>query len=375
MILRHSAAQRWLLLLACAVVIASAGAAAPASAAADPCTSTQTSQLDVSITVWQPGPDTSPADAHRCTPPSGSPLTGSWNIRLDALSLSSLQSFSVSIVPADPSIPALPPGATTSRTYPLVVLGNGKIGDTIEMPWDTGSMRYNGTYQISATAVSMLNSTAHAVVGDLLINNPPAQPPGASATLDGTVPVLNWTANSEPDLTGYRILRSTSGGAYAPVGTSPGNSFRDTKAPQGKPLKYEVVAVRRSPVDANGIASAASLPTGAVVSAPPVTPTVVAPAPVTRGTTGSSSNNAQAQDPSSTFAPTLPFAQAVPTSTATLPDAPAPTTAHAALPAEGGGYAKTTLAHKLPYLATAIFVILVAFLIFQYARRLQKGDA
>ena len=374
MIHRHSAVQRWLLLLACAVAVASAAAVVPASAAADPCTSTQTSQLDVSITVWQPGPDTSPADAHQCTPPSGSALTGSWNIRLDALSLSSLQSFSVSIVPADPSIPALPPSATTSRTYPLVVLGNGKIGDTIEMPWDTGSMRYNGTYEISATAVSMLNSTAHALIGDLIVNNPPARPPGASATLDGTVPVLNWTANSEPDLTGYRILRSTSGGAYAPVGTSPGNSFRDTKAPQGKPLKYEVVAVRRSPVDANGIASAASLPTGAVVSAPPVTPTVVAPAPVTRGTTGSTSNNAPAQDPSSTFAPTLPFAQAVPTSTATLPDAPAPTTAHAALPAEGGGYAKTTLAHKLPYLATAIFVILVAFLIFQYARRLQKGD-
>jgi len=371
MIHRHSAVQRWLLLLACAVALASAAAVVPAPAAADPCTSTQTSQLDVSITVWQPGPGTSPADAHQCTPPSGSTLTGSWNIRVDALSLSSLKSFSVSIAPADPSVPALPPSATTSRTYPLVVLGNGKIGDTIEMPWDTGSMRYNGTYQISATAVSMLNSTAHALIGDLLVNNPPARPPGASATLDGTVPVLNWTANSEPDLTGYRILRSTNGGAYAPVGTSPGNSFRDTKAPQGKPLTYEIVALRKSPVDANGITSAASLPTGAIVAAPPVTPTVAAP--VAGPTTGSTSGSAPAQNPSSTFAPTLPFAQAVPTSTATLPDAPAPTAA-AALPGEGGGYAKTTLAHKLPYLATAIFVILVAFLIFQYARRLQKGD-
>ena len=372
MIFRHSAVQRWLLPLVCAVAVVSAAAVLPALAAADPCTSTQTSQLDVSITVWQPGPDTSPADAHQCTPPSGSALTGSWNIRLDALSLSSLQSFSVSIVPADPSIPALPPSATTSRTYPLVVLGNGKIGDTIEMPWDTGSMRYNGTYEISATAVSMLNSTAHALIGDLIVNNPPARPPGVSASLDGTVPVLNWTANTEPDLAGYRILRSENGGAYVPVGTSPGNSFRDTKAPQGKPLKYEVVALRKSPADANGIASAASLPTAATVAAPPVTPTVAAPAPVTSGTMGSTSNNAAAQDPSSTFAPTLPFAQAVPTSTATLPDAPAPTAA-AALPGEGG-YTKTTLAHKLPYLATAIFVVLVAFLIFQYARRLQKGD-
>jgi len=371
MILRHAAPQRWLLLLACAVVVASAARVVPASAAADPCTSTQTSQLDVSITVWQPGPDTSPADAHQCTPASGSTLTGSWNIRLDALSLSSLKSFSVSIVPADPSIPALPPSATTSRTYPLVVLGNGKIGDTIEMSWDTGSMRYNGTYQISATAVSMLNSTTHALVGDLRINNPPAQPPGASAILDGTVPVLNWTANSEPDLIGYRILRSANGGAYTSVGTSPGNSFRDTKAPQGQPLKYEIVALRKSPVDAGGIASAASLPSGAVVAAPPpLTPTVAAP--VTRAPTGSTSNNAPAQDPSSTFAPTLPFAQAVPTSTATLPEAPASTGA-AALPGEGGRYAKTTLVHKLPYLATAIFVVLVAFLIFQYARRLQKG--
>jgi hypothetical protein len=375
MIHRASAAQRWLLLVACAVVVAAAAAAVPASAAADPCTSTQTSQLDVSITIWQPAPDTPAADAHRCTPPSGSTLTGSWNIRLDALSLSSLKSFSVSIAPVDPSIPGLPPSATTSRTYPLVVVGNGKIGDTIEMPWDTGSMRYNGTYQISATAVSMLNSTTHAVVGDLRINNPPAQPPGASASLDGTVPVLNWTANSEPDLIGYRILRSSNGGAYAPVGTSPGNSFRDTKAPQGQPLKYEIVALRASPVDASGIASAASLPSGAIVAAPPpATPAAAAPAPVTRATTGSTSNNAPAQDPSSTFAPTLPFAQAVPTSTATLPDAPAPS-GPAALPGEGGGYAKTTLAHKLPYLATAIFVVLVAFMIFQYARRLQKGDA
>ena len=372
MIHRHSAVQRWLLLLACAVAVASAAAVVPASAAADPCTSTQTSQLDVSITVWQPGPDTSPADAHRCTPPSGSTLTGSWNVRLDALSLSSLKSFSVSIAPADASVPALPPSATTSRTYPLVVLGNGKIGDTIEMPWDTGSMRYNGTYEISATAVSMLNSTAHALIGDLIVNNPPARPPGVSASLDGTVPVLNWTANTEPDLAGYRILRSENGGAYVPVGTSPGNSFRDTKAPQGKPLKYEVVALRKSPADANGIASAASLPTAAIVAAPPVTPTVAAP--VIRPTTAPTSNSAPAQDPSSTFAPTLPFAQALPTATATVPDASAPSAA-AALPGEGGRYAKTTLVHKLPYLATAIFVILVAFLIFQYARRLQKGDA
>jgi hypothetical protein len=348
---------------------------APAPAATDPCTSTQTSQLDVSITIWQPGPDTPATEAHRCTPPSGSALTGSWNIRLDALSLSSLKSFSVSIVPVDASLPALPPSATTSRSYPLVVIGDGKVADTIEMPWDTGSLRYNGTYQISATAVSMLGSTAHAAIGNLLINNPPAQPVGASVRLDGTVPVLNWSANSEPDLTGYRILRSAGGGAYSQVGTAPGNSFRDTKAPQDKPLTYRIVALRKSPSDPNGIASTASLPSGAVVASSPVTPTVAAP--VKKPVPGSTSQTgpAQAQDHgSSTFAPTLPFAQALPTSTATLPDVPAPTPAAAGLPTTVT-YTKSTLSQKLPFLAAALLIVLIAIHIFRYARRLGKGDS
>ncbi|MCW3042173.1 MAG: hypothetical protein JWL57_331 [Actinobacteria bacterium] len=372
MTFRHPALRRCLLAAACALVVASAAPPVPAPAAADPCTGTQTSQLDVSITIWQPSPDASAADAHRCTPPTGSTLSGSWNIRMDALSLSSLKSFAVSIAPADRSIPALPPGATTSRTYPLVVLGSGKIADTIEMPWDTGSLRYNGTYQISATAVSMLNSAAHAVVGNLLVNNPPAQPPGAAAGLDGAVPVLNWTANSEPDVTGYRILRSAGGAAYSPVETSPTNSFRDTKAPQGKPLTYEIVALRKSPTDPNGIASAASLPSGTIVAATPVTPT--AAAPVTSPSTRPTSGSAPAQDPSSTFAPTLPFAQALPTSTATLPDVPAPARA-AGLPSGGEGYAKTTTSQKLPFLAAALFIALIAVHVFRYARRLGKGDA
>jgi hypothetical protein len=241
------------------------------------------------------------------------------------------------------------------------------------MPWDTGSLRYNGTYQISATAVSMLDSAAHALIGNLLINNPPAQPPGAAVTLDGTVPVLSWTANSEPDLTGYRILRSAGGGAYSPVGTSPTNSFRDTKAPQDKPLSYEIVAFRKSPADPNGIASASSLPSGAVVAAPPVAP--AAAAPVTSSPARSTSRSVPAQDPgSSTFAPTLPFAQVVPTSTATLPDAPAPTPAAAGLPTTVT-YTKTTLQQKLPFLAAALLIVLIALHVFRYARRLRNGDA
>jgi hypothetical protein len=363
---------RCLLAVAGAAVLAAATPVGPATAATDPCSSRATG-LDVIITVWQPGPDTSPADAHQCTPAAGSTLSGSWNVRFDALSLASLKSFSVSVFPADTSIPPLPASATTSRTYPTVLLGNGKVSDSIQMPWDTGSLTpYNGTYQISATAVSLLGTTGNALVDHLVVNNPPARPAAPASTVDGTVPALFWTANSEPDLTSYQILRSVGGGAYAPVGTSQAANFRDTSAPQNKSLTYEVVAFRKSALDPAGIASAASPAGSPIVVAPPLPPPV-APAPV-KPATKSTTRSAPAVDTgSSTFAPTLPFAQAVPTATATLPDV-APSGTAAALPA-GTGYAKTTLAQKLPYLGGAVAIALIAFFLVRYALRLRRGEA
>jgi hypothetical protein len=362
------------LLAACAVAVGLAGLVVPAGAATDPCTATTTLTVDVNITVWQPGPKTADADAHQCTPTAGSTLSGSWNVRMDAFSVSSLRSFTVSIVPKDGSIPPLPDGATTARTYGGL-LGSGKLSDTIEMPWDTGALtRYNGTYQISATAVSALGTTAHALVGNLLLNSPPAQPAVPATRLDGSAGVVAWSANSEPDLTGYQVLRSVAGGAYSQLGTTSGTGFRDPSVPQNKPLTYEIVAVRASPVDPNGIASAASAASSPLIATPPLPPPV-ASAPAGKSLPRSTVRNAPAQDPGvSTFAPLLPFAQAVPTATATLPDIPIPSAAPAALPS-GGGYSKTSLLQKLPYWGAAIGIIVLAFFIIKYARRLIRGDA
>jgi hypothetical protein len=47
----------------------------------------------------------------------------------------------------------------------------------------------------------------------------------------------------------------------------------------------------------------------------------------------------------------------------------------ATLPSGGGGYTKTTLQQKLPFLATGLFIVLIAVHVFRYARRLGRRDA
>ena len=152
------------------------------------------------------------------------------------------------------------------------------------------------------------------MVSGLRVNNPPAQPGGVAARLEGTVPVLTWTANPEPDLSGYTVLRST-GGSFSPVGAAPSNGFRDVNAPAGQPLTYEIVAKRRSPADLAGISSSPSNPSTPVtpartdiqattLPAPPGPPSIKVPGPAAAG--------GAAPAPEDTFAATLPFTQPVP---------------------------------------------------------------
>lgn len=350
-------------------------AAGPAPAATDPCTGIQKLGLDVTLTIWQPGPQTSAGDAHQCTPKAGTTLTGTWNVRIDAFAVGSLKSFTVSVAPADTSIPGLTDAATTSRTYPTTLLQT-KTSDTIQLSWDTSSLTpYNGLYQVSATATSLLGDGTSAVVGSLTIANPPRQPSAPGALVDATTPVLLWTPNPEPDITGYQVLRASAGGGYSVVGTTADHSYEDTKAPMNAPLTYEVVAVRRSPSDPNGITSAPS------AASPPVT---VSPPSATISTTASAPPPkvifnpaprvaARGPDPGATFAPTLPFNQPIPTDTATEPNQALPLpTVGITLPGGGGG--PTTLVEKLRYFAAAIVIAIVAILIFRYSRRLRRGE-
>lgn len=80
-------------------------------------------------------------------------------------------------------------------------------------------------------------------------SNPPAKPMGLAVTSpDGTsgTLLLTWTANSESDLAGYKVYRSTtSGGSYnfvTTVGTSSSPSYTDTGLTNGTPYYYVVTA-------------------------------------------------------------------------------------------------------------------------------------
>lgn len=75
--------------------------------------------------------------------------------------------------------------------------------------------------------------------------DPPAAPSGLSATgNDGSVR-LNWDDNSESDLEGYEVYRSTvSGGDYSPIGSSAASSadYTDSDVSNGTTYYYVVTA-------------------------------------------------------------------------------------------------------------------------------------
>src|SRR3954453_18230779 len=74
----------------------------------------------------------------------------------------------------------------------------------------------------------------------------PAAPAGLTVASSGPTEIdLIWTANSEPDIFGCEIDRS-SGGAFTTVGTSTGASFADTSVVSGTTYTYVVKAVDTS---------------------------------------------------------------------------------------------------------------------------------
>src|SRR5262249_18296917 len=138
--------------------------------------------------------------------------------------------------------------------------------------WDTQpTARKNGTYTFVASATEevlaglgniLTGPTTESQQVTLKVNNAPVAPSGVQTTLDGSAPVVSWSANPEPDIKGYQVFRSDGG---LQSGLVSGTSFRDASAPQGQALSYKVSALRFSPIDSSGmIASAASAQTAAV---------------------------------------------------------------------------------------------------------------
>jgi hypothetical protein len=368
--------RRWPAAIASAAmaVIACVPALAARASTSTACVARSTTSLlgDVTLTNWQPSGQ---GAANQCTPAPGATISGNWDVHFDASSVSSLANFSVAIFPMQDGIPPLASAATVARVYQSSLL-SPQPQDTIAETWDTTSLTpYNGQYGISATATSVLGQQATTTVGKVLVNNPPATPTGVTVALSAADPVVTWSANTEPDLTNYQVLRSE-GGPYSLVGTPTATRFDDSAVPTGTAVSYEVVAIRRSPVSASGIASAPSAPTAAVTPvAKPTAPATVASAPSSaskapRVASAPALGSAGVNTSSSAFSATLPFGQQAPTATAADPSYPALGSQSLA-----GQQATTvtTASQKLRYVATALFLMVVAFLIIKYASRLIRG--
>jgi hypothetical protein len=147
----------------------------------------------------------------------------------------------------------------------------------INTPYADATASRGATYFYRVTAVDNWggeSAPSATVQTDL---TPPAQVQGLTATSQPESIILSWAANTDPDLVGYRVLRSDlPDGLYTNLsGPTPivGTTFVDTVSPGGFTWHYRVVAVDASGNQSEPAATSADRPGGPGVVL--VTPTDV----------------------------------------------------------------------------------------------------
>ncbi len=156
--------------------------------------------------------------------------------------------------PADPDVAGYNVYRSESSPVPLTSPINGVTLINSTSYIDTG--RVNGTtYYYAVTAV---DTSTNESIGSVEANatpfadiTPPADPLGLSAVPDSMAVSLNWTENTEGDLAGYNVYRSTSPSVplTGPVNGGTlvtGNAFSDTGLTNGQIYYYVVTAVDAS---------------------------------------------------------------------------------------------------------------------------------
>ncbi len=130
-------------------------------------------------------------------------------------------------------------------------------------------------YRVTAVDMSGNESAATQVSGTRTASNgtPPAAPASLTATGTKSAVILGWRANTEANLAGYNVYRSSaSGGPFVKLNSAvlTGASFSDPSAPVGVTAYYHVTAVDTSGNES--AASSASASRLASDSTPPATP-------------------------------------------------------------------------------------------------------
>ena len=115
----------------------------------------------------------------------------------------------------------------------------------------TGTLTIAGDFSVTVTVTDdgegLLNDSATFTWSVSMVpDEPPSTPTGLAARVNTISIVLDWENNSEPDLAGYFVYRSTtSGGPWTKVTATPisASAYTDTSAPVGPQVSYQVTAV------------------------------------------------------------------------------------------------------------------------------------
>jgi|GEM_PF-283760 len=122
------------------------------------------------------------------------------------------------------------------------------ISDGTALTYDTGTMAYSTTYYWRVDEKNTSGTTTGTVWNFTTVadTTPPAAPTGLESIADDNAVVLDWSSNSEGDLAGYNVYRSTtSGSGYGKLNGSlvSDSNYIDYTAANGTTYYYVVTAV------------------------------------------------------------------------------------------------------------------------------------
>ncbi len=124
------------------------------------------------------------------------------------------------------------------------------VGESAQSPWTDGSTEFGKMYVYRVQTIVKLTGNREAqsepseeVTITPVDKFPPAVPAGLRVTAAPNTIELSWDPDTDTDLAGYRIYRSTDGGPFeriAEISTLP--TYSDKAVERGKTYRYEITA-------------------------------------------------------------------------------------------------------------------------------------
>ena len=139
----------------------------------------------------------------------------------------------------------------------------------VDYSWDTfhslaGGLARNGWYALRVEATANGGATDKQIV-NVAVDNPPQTPVGLDHWVSGQTVSLQWTANPEPDIVGYRVEVSRGDGSWSTVTQTTNTAYSGDVEPGS--YEYRVVALRSSPSMSEGRPSGPTTPVALTVQA------------------------------------------------------------------------------------------------------------